>query len=237
MNGTYSAVYRDASGEEATIIHNDGTDLTMTIRGIRFTSQFFEDWEVQERAENDLSLVSFTLLGTRLLVQQGEAWLLTLCDCVLEWQMPVPVWDNGNVTTALLYGKLELGPPRLPERGGLEFIFLMLTLGYNDRQYGGEKTSGYFETALNQIGASLPPSVYLKTCFTCGLSDYSVFGNSTFGTLLCFRGCKNEYRAVRHARFRKDEYMTVMDMYTEMVQETYLCPEWERREPDTGYRG
>jgi hypothetical protein len=35
----------------------------------------------------------------------------------------------------------------------------------------------------------------------------------------------------------KDEFWTVHDRYDRMVQETYLCPEFERRIPGTGYRG
>jgi hypothetical protein len=46
-------------------------------------------------------------------------------------------------------------------------------------------------------------------------------------------GYKAEYLKVR----TKGEYMRVMNRYTERVQETYLCPEFERRKPGTGYRG
>jgi len=35
----------------------------------------------------------------------------------------------------------------------------------------------------------------------------------------------------------KDEYMEIMEHHTELVQETYLCPEFKRHVSGTGYRG
>ena len=35
----------------------------------------------------------------------------------------------------------------------------------------------------------------------------------------------------------KDAYFVVLDTVSEMVPETHLCPEFQRRTPGTGYRG
>jgi hypothetical protein len=51
--------------------------------------------------------------------------------------------------------------------------------------------------------------------------------------MLCFRGCKAEYRQVKS----KGDLFRIMDKLTGQVQETWLCPEYEHRAPGTGYRG
>ena len=56
--------------------------------------------------------------------------------------------------------------------------------------------------------------------------------------MICFRANKAGYLAIPQGEdFEKDDYFDVMDTVSEMVQETYLCPEFERRAPGTGYRG
>jgi hypothetical protein len=47
----------------------------------------------------------------------------------------------------------------------------------------------------------------------------------------CHRDAKEQYLAVRS----KQDYWSVP--VTEDVPETYLCPQYQRRVPGTGYRG
>ena len=79
----------------------------------------------------------------------------------------------------------------------------------------------------------LPAGSYLRACITCAYSDYSPGGNGLFGGLACFRGHKAEYLAVRSKR----DLLDIWDKRTGFVQETYLCPEFDRRQPGSGYRG
>ena len=58
-------------------------------------------------------------------------------------------------------------------------------------------------------------------------------GHGLFGGLICFRGIKAEYRAVNS----KAALFEILDRFTEQVQETHVCPEFERRTPGAGYRG
>jgi hypothetical protein len=51
--------------------------------------------------------------------------------------------------------------------------------------------------------------------------------------MMCFKNLKNEYLKVTS----KDEFWSVHDRFDRLVQETYLCPEFSRRVPGTGYRG
>jgi hypothetical protein len=79
----------------------------------------------------------------------------------------------------------------------------------------------------------MPAGTYLKTCINCAFSDYSPSGHGLFGGLACFRDNKTGYRAVRTKRDLFGIWITM----TGFVQETFLCPEFERRSPGTGYRG
>ncbi|HSY47275.1 MAG TPA: hypothetical protein VLC46_00525 [Thermoanaerobaculia bacterium] len=73
----------------------------------------------------------------------------------------------------------------------------------------------------------------MRACINCLHSDYSPYGHGLFGYMTCFRNRKAEYLRVKS----KDDFWKVHDHFEEMVQETYLCPEFERRVPGTGYRG
>jgi hypothetical protein len=56
--------------------------------------------------------------------------------------------------------------------------------------------------------------------------------------MICFRANKGGYQGLPSGEdFSKDAYFDVMDTVSDMVQETYLCPEFSRRAPGTGYRG
>ena len=79
----------------------------------------------------------------------------------------------------------------------------------------------------------LPSGTFMKACINCAFSDYSAYGHGLFGGLACFRGNKAGYRVVTG----KDELFDVWDTLTEFVQETHLCQDFERRMPETGYRG
>jgi len=50
--------------------------------------------------------------------------------------------------------------------------------------------------------------------------------------MACFRKPRKEYSQVKD----KFDLFSIPDM-AEVVQETYLCPEFEKRLPNTGYRG
>lgn len=48
MNATYPATYRDRYGEVRTSIHNDGTNLSMKVRGITFSGTDFDGLEAPD---------------------------------------------------------------------------------------------------------------------------------------------------------------------------------------------
>jgi hypothetical protein len=50
---------------------------------------------------------------------------------------------------------------------------------------------------------------------------------------MCFKNIKNAYMRVK----TKHDYIDILRNYDRFVQETDLCPDFERRKPGTGYRG
>jgi hypothetical protein len=93
--------------------------------------------------------------------------------------------------------------------------------------------SGWFEDELLDLQRQLPDGMLMKACINCAFSDYSPYGHALFGGLACFRGNKDGYGAVKG----KSDIFRIWDTMTEFVQETYLCPEFKKRLPGTGYRG
>lgn len=218
MMTVYPARYKDRFGVERTAILNDGKTLTMVARGVRFQGSDFDCLEPQD-VSDPAQLASFTFLHG------------SLCFCIIEADLPVPVVTPARIADGLLTFELELGEP-LP-KGQLERERLKLRLAVNGLHYSSESKIGWFEGEMLDLQDKLPPDTFMKACINCAFSDYSPYGHGLFGGLACFRGNKAGYRAVAG----KDGLFAIWGTMTEFVQETYLCPEFERRVPGTGYRG
>lgn len=220
MVWAYPGRYRDQAGEEAITIENDGKKLRTVVRGVAFWGSTFDSLEPSEN-QDPAKLASFelTCLGKE------------LSACTIEWEMPLTVVVDQKIEDGTLYARLELGRP-LPNNAR-ECENLQLELVVNEDRWQSSKGGGDFEIGLLAIQEQLPPGVYVKACINCAFSDYCPGGNDTFGTLACFRGDKQGYRSVHS----KADMFVLWKKLTEYVQETYLCPEFERRLPGTGYRG
>ena len=223
MNASYPARYRDRFGEERTTIVNEGDTLTMIVRGVRFQGNDFDGFEPHD-VSDPTQLSSFTFL-------HGNLGL-----CTIEADIPVPVVTPTGTVDGLLRIELELGEP-LPT-GQMDRERLKLRLVVNEAMYFSDGKTGWFEGEMLDLQAKLPPGTFIKTCINCAFSDYSPYGHGLFGNMICFRANKEGYLALPSGEeFSKDAYFDVMDTVSEMVQETYHCPEFERRKPGTGYRG
>lgn len=212
----YPVTYADALGVEATTIDNDGSTLRLSLRGVDFVGPDFDSLEPTEATTEQLQ--QFTL-------NQG-----CLCSCRIAYTIPVPVQVHGRLADGSLWVKLILGG--LAPNGGLDREQLRIVLEYDGQRFAGDGTSGWFEDELLSIQAKLPEGVFIRACINCLYSDYSPLGHGLFGGMLCFRNRKAEYLRVTSKR----EFWTVGPC-DRLVQETYLCPEFERRVPGTGYRG
>jgi hypothetical protein len=63
--------------------------------------------------------------------------------------------------------------------------------------------------------------------------DYSVYGQSGFGSMLCYVNPKDEYIKVR----TKEDYLSKLNTNYKKVQEIFYCPKFELRKKGIGYRG
>ncbi|MFF0743867.1 DUF6304 family protein [Streptomyces sp. NPDC004111] len=214
--------YRDRTGTQALTISTDGHHLHARIRDVEFTGASFDALLPSEEPPPDGT--GFTLTG------EGA-----LCGCVLEWDIPMPVYDDGTVHRAALRCLLTLGRP--DPAGGPDRTHLGLALHFDGALYESGHASGDFEGALADIQRQLPAGSYLKSCLSCAFSDYfPAAGIPLLGGLGCFRDAKDEYRAAEG----KDGVLQVWDRSSGFVQETHRCPDFERRpdgERGTGHRG
>jgi len=147
-------------------------------------------------------------------------------ECVLTGTPPVPVELDGHRRESAITFSLDLRPS--PERPPTDPKNLHLSIVLDGARY--EVTDDWFEDVLLRLQAAMPSNARLVACITCLFSDYSPVGHGLMG-MTCHRDAKSQYLAVR----TKFEYFKVP--VTEEVPEIYLCPEYERRVPGTGYRG
>jgi hypothetical protein len=213
----YPATYSDAQGSETTTIDNDGETLGLSLRGIEFVGRDFDSLEPKAAAPEQLRPFS---------LNQG-----CLCSCRIECRIPVPVHDHGRLLDGALSVEMVLGDPA--PNGWLDREHLRIVLEYESKRFASSGRSGWFEDELLGIQAQLPEGVFIKACINCLYSDYSPYGHGLFGCMMCFRNLKAEYLKVT----TKQEFWSVHGRQDRFVQETYLCPEFERRIPGTGYRG
>lgn len=213
----YTAIYTDSRGFERTFITNDSATLRVRVRGVDFAGGDFDSLSPVEGTPA-AQLGQFTF-------HDGD-----LCSCRIECEIPVPIGGRIEVE-GVLRVDLVLGDPA--PNGGLDREDLRLTLHFDGLSFASPGTSGWFEDELLAIQAQLPEGVFIRACINCLYSDYSPYGHGLFGWMMCFRNRKAEYLRVR----TKAEFWSVYDRYDRLVQETYLCPEFERRVAGTGYRG
>ncbi|MGX9884851.1 DUF6304 family protein [Streptomyces sp. NPDC002276] len=212
--------YTDRHGSEAVVFVHDGAGpIRTTIRGVPFEGDDMDDLGALG-GEPPEKMFSFSHGG--------------LCECLLEWEVPLPVEIEGQgVLTAVLHCALRLGSAG--PRGGLDEETLTTTLRLDGREYRNDG-DGYFEEALNELQRRLPDGTRLRACVACAWSDYHPVGHGLMGGLACFRGAKDIYRLVE-GKYGPNNIGDAWEKLTEFVQETWLCGEFEQRPADAGYRG
>ncbi|MGW6710089.1 DUF6304 family protein [Streptomyces sp. NPDC054956] len=213
----YPAVVHDRWGRFETTLVNDGQNFSLALRGNRFEGPMLAYLELSESApEGQEQPPDVT--------EDSE-----LASCTVEWRMPVPV-AGVEAGAAELHVRLLLGDSE-PRRGAPAEVELALHLPTGIVETA--RAHGLIEDALLSLQGHLPEGVHLQACFTCAFSDYSPAGSDVFGTMACFRDSKDAYRAVRTKR----DIFALWPENAGSVQETFLCDQYERRAPNTGYRG
>lgn len=217
MRASYPARYHDDSGDLDGVIENDGRTLRLKLGAVEFSGTDFDGLEPTQR---DSLPERFTLDRER-----------DLCHCALDFAIPHAVLTGTGREEGFLHVHLELGKPRVT--GGLDHELVRLELRVGERRFASRGASGWFEDELDDVQRALPSGWHLHSCYGCAYSDYSPAGHGLFGGLACFRGNKSGYLAVED----KVDLFKVWPTLTESVQETYVCPEFDRRRPRAGYRG
>jgi hypothetical protein len=217
---TFAGSYQDQHGREAVVWRIESTDryrlpaldFATTIRGIEVRGP---DFDALEPAVAAVGVDRLPLNSA------GE-----LSDCILGGDLPCTVDAGDRRRPGTITFSLDLRPqdsrsPRAPQH-------LHLSLALAGVTY--EVTDEWFEEGVQRLEAALPAGTTLVCCVTCLYSDYSPGGHGLTG-IRCHRGATEQYLAVR----KKADYWGVP--VTEEVPETYLCSEYQRRIPGTGYRG
>lgn len=216
----YPTTYRDRNGEVETFIQNDRHHLQIMLRGVVFSGDDFDSL-TPDRPLSDQERGMFILTPTD----------LCLCACTLKWSMPLAMLVNGAEVAAELRVSLVLGEPR--EDGGITNEQVTTHLLSPAGELSSRGPSGWFEDELLELQAQLPSGHTLECCIACAHSDYSPYGHGLWGSLACFRGCKDEYAKVGS----KADLFAVWNKLTEFVPETFVCPDFCARRAGTGYRG
>ncbi|MFF1839899.1 DUF6304 family protein [Streptomyces sp. NPDC058231] len=211
---SWAGWYRDRQGSEAMILTTDGQQLRIRIRGVDFEGESFDGLAPSSgRPPED---GAFALADG------------ALTDCVLEWDLPLPVVSDGTAHQATLSCLLSL-------RRADADLHLELHLG--GAVFSSRRAEPDFATALETIQRILPPGVRLQTCIACAFSDYfPAPGRGLSGGLACFRGAKDAYRGAAG----EDDVVGLWDRRTGFVQEIWSCREFEPRPAEgagTGHRG
>lgn len=227
----YKGFYKDNSGTLEIDVENDFNRLSMVIDGVEFRGSEFSDMSIINKPKySDEQLKRFTFYSIR--VYQTNIIEELLCNCSFEIVVPQVIIDKLN--HAEFYTNLtieySLGNVRSQPGMGIEHEKVTLTLAPDGKQYS--VTSDYMEGAFDQIRDQIKDKFQLKNCYGCMYGDYSVYGQSSFGSMLCFLSQKDRYSKVTN----KDEYMELNDA-DRHVQEIYCCDNYEIRKVGAGYRG
>jgi hypothetical protein len=215
----FAGAYADDSGQEAIVWRVEESrryryptfDVFTTIRGVDLQGGDFDAMEPVGRPAGALLPLD----------SAGE-----LTDCILSGDLPCTVAAGPERRPAAITFSLDLR--RLRERSPAAPRNLTLSLVLDGTVHA--VSDDWFEDGILRLEQSMPAGTHLICCATCLFSDYSPAGHGLTG-MRCHRGAKDRYLAVSSKR----DYWSVP--VTEEVPETYLCDEYERRIPGTGYRG
>ncbi len=217
---TFAGRYEDQLGPETIVWRVEGSrryvlpslGFFTAIRGVGVWGTDFDSLEPV-----DTSAVA----GRLFLNSAGE-----LSECVLSGDLPCTMAIEGQSRPATITFSLDLHQNRQRPPGAARNLSLSLVLDGVTYLV----TDDWFEDGVQRLEEALPPGTRLVCCVTCLFSDYSPGRHGLTG-IRCHRGAREQYLAVRS----KSDYWSVP--VTEEVPETYLCGEYQRRIPGTGYRG
>ncbi len=222
----YRGTYTDEHETVPIVLENDFETLYTEIDGVKFegyefSSMFIRD--IKDYSVQQLSRFSFTENDF-----EGALW-----DCKFNIIIPQILINNQNnlefQANLNLECILKTDISKSECRRKKEVIKLSIII--DEQIYVGEDT--LIEGAFDKIRDQFSNKFQFKNCYGCTYGDYSVYGQSTFGTMLCYISEKEQYKKV----VSKDEYMNLKTDKLVSVQEIYCCKAYEKRKLGMGYRG
>jgi hypothetical protein len=227
----YKGRYTDSLGTQEIEVVNGYNMLTVEIDGVEFCGLVLDDLSIDDKSKyTEAQLERFTFCRTP--VYQSDRFVESLCNCSFEIVLPQVIIDKLNdvqITSDLTIG-YALGKPRPQAGRGIEYEILTLTMEIAGKTYSG--TGSDVEVCFDRIRDQISDKYQLKNCYGCQYGDYSVYGQSSFGSMLCFRNQKEQYSKV----ISKADYLQ-LGAPDAHVEETYCCDEFEPRKYGAGYRG
>lgn len=220
---TFPGTYFDSHGQEEVTWRIQSSqkagwarryEIRTVIRGVEVWGADFDGLEPLDSSADGTKSLSLD-------VGSGE-----LSDCILSGAMPCQIEDTDGKRNATINFLLDLRSSALQNPASPTNLKLSISL--SDHEFS--VADDWFEDGLRRLEELLPEPVQLVCCMTCLYSDYSPGGHGLMG-MSCHRDAKAAYLAVKC----KADYFNVP--VTEEVPETYLCHEYQRRVPGTGYRG
>lgn len=217
--------------------------LRFAVDGIRFCASDISCIYLAEEAQYPEAAEKFCILK----YGKKASYRYELQRYELEVEMPVCLVrkaDNSEVWGALClaYNYVERGNEKVriiyrcddAEVSHDEVQISDFSLLVDGKCYSCDEKTLRFNYALNYFSKKLKEEYYIKSCFTCQYADYSPYGGDCYGTMLCYRGCKQECLKVNN----KDDFFEYLATQKfDLRQETYLCGEYEKRNKAEGYRG
>ncbi len=227
----YKGFYKDETGTTEIIIYNDFKCLSVEIDGVKFQGREFSDLIIidKEKYSSD-QRKRFTFYPTA--VYGTEIIEESLCNCSFHLTIPQVLIDlkvQEEFLTELTVDYF-LGKERPKPQRGIDREEMIIFTEIENKKMEGR--GGYIEDAFDALREQFGDRYKFKNCYGCLYSDYSVYGNSAFGSMLCYVNQKEEYLKVKS----KDDYLKLTNDFA-IVQEIYCCDKFEIRKASTGYRG
>jgi hypothetical protein len=230
----YAGIFKDEIGTSKAIVDSMGTWLSLKSRGIRFEGTDSLNWLVRDY------LLSQEIADLKFKFHQPPTGKT---DVETSHIGKIPVLDKFKLDFVI---PVKYATAQANDQSIMEEAKIHVTSQHNE-QYDSlairlELPSGEiihpdspsidvyglptsFDEQIKQIQQKLPAKSFLKTCWSCALSEYSPLTKSTsFGSLACFR----QWPGIQKVR-DKIELLRNWNKHLEKVQETHLCESFTRR--------
>ncbi|MDM1348315.1 hypothetical protein HX017_18095 [Myroides marinus] len=221
----YKGLYTHKGRNTSIEIHSDGKELNVEIAGLVFQGTEFTDLSYEEE-------LAEVMIDNTLITLDAHADNC-LTDCQFEFKVPQYLLTSEGIKEAIELEMCFRHGGYNEQSKGIEYEEVSITLRWNGEILIGK--SGFVEIAFDQLMKQMPKGYSFVNCYGCLYGDYSIYGNSSFGTMMCFRNIKQKYK-LANGKCEYDSLCVDERENIEMVQEIYCCNDFEVRGNGGAYR-